>query len=251
MPIPKGQAPHAPSFPCAVCMSTKPLTNVLVGGTRARAAASPSYPVKRSPRKIETDEKYLSWKPQNLTVPLVTHVKSTYTATHGRSAMLLDLGGPLVSSHAALHPLLPHTDGLSPPRLPFSDDQHSKSSRSRRRRRPNSVALGPRLLHPNGGGPEGVPSSLFTFKPRAAPKYTSQQEPSGGSIDAAAAADNATGTAAVGKDGVLYAGLMEESDLPDISALLVEVRTAGAHKFVLFRAMSFMPRRTYARVHAR
>lgn len=149
--------------------------------------------------------------------------------------MLLDLGRPLLSSHASLHPLLPHTDSLSPQRLPLSgrlnhitqDEHRRSSSRSRRRTRPNSGALGPRLLHPNGGGPEGVPSSLFTFKPRATPKYTSQQAPSGD------AADEATNTPAVGK-GDLYAGLMEESDLPDISTLLVEARTADDHLRSIF-----------------
>lgn len=148
--------------------------------------------------------------------------------------MLLDLGIPLLSSHASLYPLLPHTDSISPQRLPFSgrpnlvtQHEHRRSSnRSRRRTRPNSGALGPRLLHPNGGGPEGVPSSLFTFKPRATPKYTSQQAPSGGGSDAA---DDPTNTPAVGAEGDLYAGLMEESDLPDISTLLVEARAAGDH----------------------
>lgn len=146
--------------------------------------------------------------------------------------LLLTIGDPLVSSHASLYPLLSHTDSLSPPRLycagrPNLVTPHQRSrSMSRRRTRPNSAALGRQLLHPNGGGPEGVPSSLFTFKPRAAPKYTSPQAPSSGSIDAA---DTRTDTAAVGKEGDLYAGLMEESDLPDISTLLVEVGTAGAH----------------------
>ena len=35
-------------------------------------------------------------------------------------------------------------------------------------------------------------------------------------------------TTTVGGDGDLYAGLMEESDLPDISALLVEARNVGS-----------------------
>lgn len=126
----------------------------------------------------------------------------------------------MVSSRAVLHPLLPHAVSVSPSgHLNIITQQHS---RGRRRTRPNPAALGPRLLHPNGSGPEGVPSSLFTFKPRATPKkYPSQQAPSGGGIDAA---DSTTNTATVGKEGVLYAGLMEESDLPDISALLVEAR---------------------------
>ena len=151
--------------------------------------------------------------------------------------MLLNLGGPLVSSHAVLYPLQTHTSSRTPPALACSGrlhliahDQHNNCSgiggvgsigTSRRRTRPHT-ASGPRLLHPRGSDLEGVPSSLFTFRPKGAPKTQQDGAPMGNDNTAGAA------TTTVGGDGDLYAGLMEESDLPDISALLVEARNIGS-----------------------
>lgn len=147
--------------------------------------------------------------------------------------MLLNLGGPLVSSHAALYPLLPHARSLPQPMLASSAGLKltqqqsiiSSSISSRRRTRPSSASSGPRSLHPSGGGPEGVPSSLFKFQPRGTPKKYQQQPSSGGG-----GSDGGDGTATtVEREGPLYAGLIEESDLPDVSALLVGVSKISRH----------------------
>lgn len=79
-------------------------------------------------------------------------------------------------------------------------------------------------LHPVGTAPEGVPSSLFTFRPspRALPK-----ELCGGEYESD---DDGDGDDNIGDDvgnlpgALLQGGLIESSDLPGVSALLVEVR---------------------------
>lgn len=145
------------------------------------------------------------------------HVRESTTAI----AMLLNLGGPLISSHVALYPLPPGGWALPASTVPSSSclshdstaTRNSSSSR-RRRTRPNSAA-GPTLLHRSGSGPEGVPSSLFKFQPRATPKKYPEQPKAGGG--------GRTVATAISERDALYAGLVEDSDLPDVSALLVEV----------------------------
>ncbi|CAM9196502.1 unnamed protein product [Ectocarpus sp. 6 AP-2014] len=166
--------------------------------------------------------------------------------------MLLNLGGPLLaSSHAALYASVPSYGRLSPgvesaarmnaitqQRLGSSSSSSSISSSSgsirRRRHRPSSASSGPRLLHPSGSGPEGVPSSLFTFQP---PRATPIERPTevapgasegghnGGSDDGAGQSAAAVITKAVASadEEALHVRLVEESDLPDVSALLAEV----------------------------
>lgn len=151
--------------------------------------------------------------------------------------MILNLGGPLVSSHAALYPLLPHVGGsLLPPRLALSAGLHlnaqhhsSVSIGSRRRRtRSNSASSGPRLLHPSGSLPEGVPSSLFKLQPPTpdTPKeYPPQTATGGGSgVPADGTVTAVTLPAVEEATNALDVRLVEETDLPDISALLAEVR---------------------------
>lgn len=133
--------------------------------------------------------------------------------------MLLTVGGPLVSAHAALHPLLPSVGNLNPLRQQTGTSSITAVDCTRRQQtRPNSASSGPRLLHPRGNGPDGVPSSLFTFQPRTTPKkYPQKKKRAGGDSVSTSSAPVA------GEDSVLRAGLMDESDLPDVSALLVEV----------------------------
>ncbi|CAM9805063.1 unnamed protein product, partial [Ectocarpus fasciculatus] len=162
--------------------------------------------------------------------------------------MLLNVGGPLLaSSHAALFASVPSYGRLPPgvesaarmnafpqQRLGSSSSSSSGSIR-RRRHRPRSASSGPRLLHPSGSGPEGVPSSLFTFQPpRATPiEHPTEVAPGasegghdGGSEDGggqSAAAAVITKAVASADEEALHVRLVEESDLPDVSALLAEV----------------------------
>lgn len=147
--------------------------------------------------------------------------------------MLLNLGGTLVSSHAAFYPLLPHGNLLLPRLAPFSGlnlTQHrgimSSGISSRRRMRSNSAPSGPRSLHPSGSGPEGVPSTLFKFQPRSTKQYRQEPSSGGGSGDGSAATT-------IESEGSLHAGLIDESDLPEVSALLVRVRSASTSFSVL------------------
>ncbi|CAM9941676.1 unnamed protein product [Ectocarpus sp. 13 AM-2016] len=162
--------------------------------------------------------------------------------------MLLNLGGPLLaSSHAALYTSVPSYGRLPPgvesaarmnaitqQSLGSSSSSNSSGSIRRRRHRPSSASSGPRLLHPSGSGPEGVPSSLFTFQP---PRATRIERPTevapgasegghnGGSEDGAGQSAAAVITKAVASanEEALHVRLVEESDLPDVSALLAEV----------------------------
>lgn len=151
--------------------------------------------------------------------------------------MLLNLVGPLASSHAVFYPLLPHVGGrLSPPRLaPTSLNlitaNAAKLSRGRRRTGPNSALSGPRFLHPRGSFPEGVPSSLFTLQPPTSFTPTEYPSKTGGGSSSVAADGTVTAVAAPPTSSAvedvteaLDVRLVEESDLPDISALLAEVR---------------------------
>ncbi len=150
--------------------------------------------------------------------------------------MWLNIGGPLASSHVTLYPLQTHASSRTQPtlaccsgRLHLMHDQHSGMGSSgsgsmgsvgiNRRRTRQHTASGPRLLHPSGNGPEGVPSSLFTFRPKDTAKKQEEDMHMGN--------DNADATSTMVRGGDLYAGLMEESDLPDISALLVEASKAS------------------------
>ncbi|CAM9859080.1 unnamed protein product [Ectocarpus sp. 4 AP-2014] len=138
--------------------------------------------------------------------------------------MLLTVGGPLASAHAALHPLLPSAGTLNPLRQHTGTSSITATGDCTRRQhtRPNSASVGPRLLHPRGSGPDGVPSSLFTFQPRTTPKkYPQDRKRAGGDFASTSSAPVA------GEENVLRAGLMDESDLPDVSALLVEVFEPG------------------------
>lgn len=148
--------------------------------------------------------------------------------SNAAAAMLPNLGAALISSHAALGPLppgvwtLPVSTAVSSPFCLSHDSITRRSSSSRRRTRPNSAA-GPTLLHPSGSGPEGVPSSLFKFQPRTTPK----KYPNAGGAGRATVAS----TPAITEQDALYAGLVEDSDLPDVSALLVDVRPGGTNVF--------------------
>lgn len=151
--------------------------------------------------------------------------------------MLLNLGGPLVSSQTALYPLLPHIGNLplqrlassaaGGPKLTHQRGIISSGISSRRRTRPSSASTGPRPLHPRGSGPEGVPSALFKFQPRAVTPKKYRQQPSsgeGGSVDGGSDGGGGSAAITIDTEGPLHAGLIEELDLPDVSALLVEVR---------------------------
>lgn len=138
--------------------------------------------------------------------------------------MLLNLGGPLVASHAAIYPLLPHAGSVSPERL-----MSPGRLRSRRRTRPGS-ALGPRFLHPSGIFPDGVPSSLFKLQPRSttttSPAPRPPSPPGGsGEVEELATAVAITPTVAEEVMEAFDVRLAEEADLPDISALLADVRS--------------------------
>ena len=138
--------------------------------------------------------------------------------------MLLNFGGPLVASHAAIYPLLPHVGSVSPERLVSPG-----RIRSRRRTRPGSAVLGPRFLHPSGSFPDGVPSSLFKLQPRSTPTASpprSPPPPSGSSeVEESATAVATTPSVVEEAMEALDVRLAEEADLPDISALLADVRT--------------------------
>lgn len=167
--------------------------------------------------------------------------------------MLLNLAGPLVSSHATLYPSMTHIGGsLSPPRLAFQTNvglttavslthvtqyqssstavNSSSSIHSRRRRaRPNSASSGPLFLHPSGSFPEGVAPPLFTLQPPPSGTSTEFSSQSGGSssgvgADGTLTAVAAPPTAVEEVTEALDVRLVEETDLPDISALLAEVR---------------------------
>lgn len=128
--------------------------------------------------------------------------------------MLLHLGAPLVSSGNPLSMLVSNVGHLPSLGSPyFATDQH------RRRRLFRTSTIVPRL-HPVGKGPEGVPSSLFKFRPKVRHSQTTVD----GDADAEGAVQG------------LQAGVIEESDLGDVSDLLVEVRKSpggGGHLLCL------------------
>lgn len=138
--------------------------------------------------------------------------------------LLLNLGGPLVTSQAAWYPLLPHAGGVSPEKLVSPG-----RLRSRRRTRPSSAALGPLFLHPSGS-PEGVPASLFKLdrprstRPPTDPAPRSTSAPGSGEVEGLATAVATTPSVIEEVVEALDVRLVEEADLPDISALLADVR---------------------------
>lgn len=130
--------------------------------------------------------------------------------------MLLRLGVPLVLLHAPLHTLLPKVrtpPGWGSPN--FTPKQQRRQRLLRTGTLPNSV---PRL-HPVDSALEGVPSTLFTFRPST--PYSQKAADTGGYGEGAG---DATSTATIAVEA-LQAGLLEETDLDDVSALLVEVHT--------------------------
>lgn len=164
-------------------------------------------------------------------------VKSAkYCIEEKSDTMLSSFGGSLIPSHVALYTLVPHLGILPRPKSSPCTGFHLRQQHrahttfgSRRRSRRSSASAGPRLLHPNGSGPEGVPSSLFKFQPRVTHKDHPQQQESP-SADGNGGGNDGDGTATSGhgSGGTLDAGLIEEADLPDVSALLVEVRSESS-----------------------
>lgn len=127
--------------------------------------------------------------------------------------MLWTLGVPLASSHVPLHSLSSSAEALSLNCCWASPANHLASPSHRRRRLIRTLPLStPRLLHPVDSAPEGVPSSLLTFRQTGT---------------ASTSADNDGDHMGDGGNGVvvgaLQAGLVEDSDLGDVSALLVDV----------------------------
>ena len=75
-------------------------------------------------------------------------------------------------------------------------------------------------IHPIDRPPEGVPSSLFTFRPKCSDSHKTSDAREDGSR-----ADEAGNPRAM----TLNVGLVEDSDLDEVSGLLVEVRAVGDH----------------------
>lgn len=116
--------------------------------------------------------------------------------------------------HASLHPLLFNeqtSSGWGSPALGFSKLHTHRHKRlfwcSRLR------------IHPIDRPPEGVPSSLFTFQP------TQKIKGEGGGREDSGYADANSGEP-------LEIGLVEDSELEDVSGLLVEVSTANNRSLI-------------------
>lgn len=110
--------------------------------------------------------------------------------------------------HASIHPLLSNERtslGWGSPALGFSE-----LHKYRHRRLFWRSGL---RIHPIDRPPEGVPSSLFTFQP-------TQKLKGGGGREYGGYADANT-------NEPLEVGLVEDSELEDVSSLLVEVGTAS------------------------
>lgn len=198
-------------FRCNGCVAKFSL--VWIPSGRIRPQIDGIYGKKTPPCLTRSQSITVPWSCVSQKVRQRTQVSEKCTG----SAMLLNLGGPLVSSHAAMYPLLPHVCSASPERLVSSG-----------RTRPNSV--GPRFLHPTGTIPDGVHSSFFKLQPRATPTtHPAPRSPS--SPGSSEVGESATTTAVATTPSVaeevaeaLDVKLVEETDLPDISALLAEVR---------------------------
>ena len=140
--------------------------------------------------------------------------------------LLFHLGVPLTLTNAPLFVVQSNRGSLQCAGSPnFVTHLH----RQRRTRSPRSSPHAPRL-HPVDSAPEGVPSSLFTFRPNS--PYARNTENDGDGDGEGGGGDDTTATAAttaaVAAAETLHSGLVEESDLGDVSELLVEVRTGGA-----------------------
>lgn len=142
--------------------------------------------------------------------------------------MLIALPLAFLTASPRLKECLPRDDRLSLARLGSLHDfatqkrwHHSARSRqSSRRALPNCV---PRL-HPVGIAPEGVPSSLFTFRPKPShPRNTANTSGVANADNLEGDLDPTTAIATVATEESLQAGVVEESDLDGVAALLVEV----------------------------
>lgn len=121
-------------------------------------------------------------------------------------SMLTHLGIPSTCPHVTPYALLPNI--WTPSATPSLPQQQ------RRRRLVRTLPNTARRLHPVNRAPEGVPSSLFNFR-RKVPR-SPNEDGNGGE----GAGDSAAATAAE----ALESGVVEDSDLDGVSALLVEVR---------------------------
>lgn len=122
--------------------------------------------------------------------------------------MRLPLGGSLVAPHASAFPAF--STAIHPP-LSWVPPKPLSTPKLNRRLSPCRFDRQVRRLHPVDSALEGVPSSLFTFRP-GSPRHPPPEQ-SNGDVDGA-------DVHAV----PLQAGLIEEADLAGVSALLVEVR---------------------------
>lgn len=126
------------------------------------------------------------------------------------------LGVPLAYSHAPVHSLSSSAEALPPSCCWASPANHLATPSHRRRRLVRTLPLSThRLLHPVDSAPEGVPSSLLTFRQADTASTTADS-------DGDRMGDGGNGFVV----GALQAGLVEDSDLGDVSALLVEVSVA-------------------------
>lgn len=134
--------------------------------------------------------------------------------------MLWTLGAPLASSQCPPYSLLSSAEALPQSYCWASPENHLATHGSRRRRLPIVRTLPsfstPHFLHPVDSAPEGVPSSLFNFRLTD----TSSTKTSADSDGDRVGDDVGNGDVV----SALQAGLVEDSDLGDVSALLVEVR---------------------------
>lgn len=132
-----------------------------------------------------------------------------------RDKMKLPLGGSLVAPHASSLSALPVA--IRSPCCWISS-KPLNAPKFNRRKSPCHHDRQVRWLHPVDSALEGVPSSLFTF--RAGSPRRPRRNQSNGDEDG-----NGPGDYGGNTDGVsLQAGLIEETDLAGVSALLVEVR---------------------------
>lgn len=143
--------------------------------------------------------------------------------------MRVPIGGALATPHASIFP------NLSPANRPIPscvlpNVVSAQTLGWRPLLRPLRPVQQVRRLHPVDTELEGVPSSLFTFRPGppslSPPLVGSDGEGEGGSCE---------DFVDVIGDEPLQAGLIEEADLAGVSALLVEVRRHGVYgRFACF-----------------
>eukprot|EP00904_Undaria_pinnatifida_P001500 jgi/Undpi1/11350/HiC_scaffold_30.g13647.m1 len=130
------------------------------------------------------------------------------------------MGVPLTSSSTLGFAVQPNSGSLP---CAGTSNFVTHSHHRQRTRSTRSSPNAPRI-HPVDSAPEGVPSSLFTFRPNS--RYAQNTE-SDGDGDGGIDDGDTTATAAAVDLETHLAGLVEESDLADVSELLVEVFQSG------------------------